>query len=293
MISERLSPYLQRALAAAEARALEIHADHVAREHLIERLFADEDSALATAVLDAFADPEGMAVETLALSPGILIVGSGEATPFSTRAVAAMHAARRMAIECGAQQVGSREALGGCLLELPDGRRKALEEAGLQFASSPPNEIDREIGRESRGDSPIREEGHLFHSFSQDARRMLVFAAREASRAAEGSISPARLLLGALQTDRPLAERCGITVHRARLILGGHTIDASAPPERAISHAPEFAHFLEALPESAGSIDVALQVLRDPRDELAQILLRQKVGPDRLQAAREAFSDPI
>ena len=74
---DHLSPYLRRALDAARDRALAIHADEVTREHLCERLFADEDSALSRAVLDAFADPEGMAVETLALSPGILVVGSG------------------------------------------------------------------------------------------------------------------------------------------------------------------------------------------------------------------------
>lgn len=283
MATDRLSPYLRRAVDAARERALAIHADELAREHLMERLFADEDSALSRAVLDAFADPEGMAVESLALSPGILVVGSGEATPFSTRAVDAIRRARARAIDRGAREVTPRDVLEGCVPELADEARDALTAAGL-----------REDARDDAagGDSPIRAEGHLFHAFSNDARRMLVAAAREAHRAEEPSISPARLLLAALAADRALGEATGLTGHRARMVLDGRTVDDTPPPPRAVPDDPAFTAFLDALPRDAGSLEVALAVLTDPKDELAQVLLRQKVGPERLDAARAAFQDP-
>lgn len=283
MATDRLSPYLRRAVDGARERALAIHADELAREHLMERLFADEDSALSRAVLDAFADPEGMAVESLALSPGILVVGSGEATPFSTRAVAAIRGARARAIERGAREVTPRDVLHGCVPELTDDARAALASAGLR----------EDAGDDATGaDSPIRAEGHLFHAFSNDARRMLVAAARESHRAEEPSISPARLLLSALAADRALGEATGLTGHRARMVLDGRTIDDTPPPAREVPDDPAFTAFLRALPDGAGSLDVALSVLADPKDELAQVLLRQKVGPERLDAARGVFQDP-
>jgi len=283
-MKSRLSPYLQRSLAAAEARALEIHGDEVGCAHLLERILDDSDSALHEAILDSFADPEGMAVESLALAPGILIVGSGEATPFSTRAVTAMRAARSLAIERGANEVTPHEVLFACADELPDGRLDALTEAGLKLAAA----LENAPG----GTSTVREEGHLFHAFSPDARRMLVFAARESSQAKEGSISPARLLMAALQTDRDLGERSGLTSHRARLLLAAHTTDATLAPERSLPLDPAFHSFLSALPANASSLDVGILLLSESQDELAQILLRQKVSPERLQAAQSVFSDP-
>lgn len=284
MSSERLSPYLQRMLVAAHVRALEIHADELAREHLMERLYADDDSALHAAVLDAFADPEGMAVESLALSPGILVVGAGQATPFSTLAIQAVRAARRIAIERGAEEITLREVLLGALEVLPDETRAALHAAGLQTAPLAGDALLRS--------SSIRESGHLFHAFANDARKMLVAAAREATSAEEPSISPARLFMSALQADRESAAACGLTSHRARLVLDGGTMDLTPPPQRELPLDPAFGAFLSALPPGAGSIDVALALLNEPRHELAQILIRQKVGVDRLRAARSVFADP-
>ncbi|MCA8980689.1 MAG: hypothetical protein KDC14_11740, partial [Planctomycetes bacterium] len=266
------------------ARALQIHADELAREHLVERLFADDDSALHAAVLDAFADPEGMAVESLALSPGILVVGAGEATLFSTLAVEAVTRARRIAVERGADAIAPREVLYGAVASLTQDARAALVEAGLREELA--------AGESTSRTSSIVESGHLFHAFSNDARRLLVLAAREASRAEEPSISPARLVLAALQTDRDLGAACGLTSHRARLLLDGRTVDATPAPVRELVVDPTLTAFLESLPEGAGSIDVALQLLLEPQHELAQILLRQKVGADRLRAARSVFSDP-
>lgn len=284
MRHDRLSPYLQRALAAAHARALEIHSDELAREHLVERLFADDDSALHAAVLDAFADPEGMAVESLALSPGILVVGAGEATPFSTLAIEAVIGARRLAVRRGADEITPREVLFGSAAELPDDLRERLVEAGLRIELAP--------GEPTGRTSTIREAGHLFAAFSSDARKLLVAAARDAPRAEEPSISPARLVLAALQADRDLGAACGLTAHRARLLLDGRTVDATPAPARELPFDPALEAFLGELPAGAGSIDVALQLLREPRHELAQILLRQKVGEERLRAARGAFADP-
>jgi len=284
MPTERLSPYLRHALEAAHVRALEIHADELAREHLLERILADDDSALHAAVLDAFADPEGMAVESLALSPGILVVGAGEATPFSTLAISAVRGARKLAVARGADQITLHEVLFSSARQLPAEALASLVAAGLN--------LDAAAMEHSGRESTIRQSGHLFHAFTSDARKMLVAAARDATRAGEPSISPARLLLACLQADRELGELCGLTSHRARLLLDGRTTDPTPAPQRELPADPLLTAFLAALPAGAGSIDVALHLLREPKHELAQILLRQKVGEERLIAAREAFSDP-
>ena len=50
-------------------------------------------------------DPSGFANEMLALSPGMMVVGTSAALPFSPRAVDALRAARDAAREAGAEAV--------------------------------------------------------------------------------------------------------------------------------------------------------------------------------------------
>ena len=47
-----------------------------------------------------------------------------------------------------------------------------------------------------------------------------------------------------------------------------------------------------ALPEGAGSLDVAARVLEQPESELAQVFGRQKVTAHLLERARDAYDDP-
>ena len=67
--------------------ALRLHAEELAIEHLFASLLEDEECGATRLVLHAFADPETLAVEVLALCPGIMVVGSEHCLPFSVRGV--------------------------------------------------------------------------------------------------------------------------------------------------------------------------------------------------------------
>ena len=82
-----LSTYLQAAHARAVELALTLHSEEVTLEHLICALLSDEESAICELIEHAFADPETLYEDALALTPGILIVGSSATRPFSVRAV--------------------------------------------------------------------------------------------------------------------------------------------------------------------------------------------------------------
>ena len=76
-----LSKYLQSAHAEATELALKLHSDEVTLEHLTCALLSDEESAICELVEHAFADPETLYEDALALTPGILVVGSGPHAP--------------------------------------------------------------------------------------------------------------------------------------------------------------------------------------------------------------------
>lgn len=283
----RSSPYLAAALERAGERALRLHSETVGIEHLLLELLADEESALHRAVVHAFADPDTIAGDVLALAPGILVVGSDAALPFSTRALAAVRAARARAVARGATEVGARDLLVEAVRALPGDARAALEAAGYRAPepAAPPPAAGAAPSAISSGANP-------FHHFSAAARRALARANRAAGRAGEPSIGPARVAAGALGTEPDLDVSCGFTARRLELALEGRTVDALPPPARRIPPDDELLRLLSDLPDGASSIALVELVQRGPGSELAQAFSRQKVTPELLERARGAFADP-
>ena len=107
------SAYLEAARVSAVELALSLHADAVSREHLVCVLLSDEESALSELVEHAFADPETLHQDALALAPGILVVGSGATKPFSVRAVLAARRAVELAQGAGLSLVNPACRWGG------------------------------------------------------------------------------------------------------------------------------------------------------------------------------------
>lgn len=275
----RLSPYLRGALERAAEHALALHSDVLALEHLVGALLRDEESALHRLVLHAFADPETIAFDVLALSPGILVVASDATLPFSTRAVEALFGARARS----QAEVGSAALLDSALATLPEEVLAALHAAGLS------RELPRPVAAPAGGPHPA---GNVFHGFSKPALQSLSRAARSAFRAHEPTIGPARIVLALLEFERELEASSGLGRQRARLVLEGRTVDLEPPADRPLAPDERLSGFLAALPEGAASLAVLAALHRDPSSELAQAFTRQKVSAALLERASQVLHDP-
>ena len=281
----RLAAYARALVDRAGDEALAIHADVVGVEHVLLALMRDEDCAAHRVALHAFADPETIALEALAIAPGVLVVASESTRPFSTRAVEALVAARRSAAERGLAEVGVELVLESAVDVLPDAGRSALLEAGLEVP---------ETAAAGAEDEHVSADGPLFRSFSTDAKRVLSAANRLA--AAErveprAAISPGHLVLAALQTEES-ARRAGVSFQRARSLLAGHTLDRTPPPPRQLPPDGTLAEFLAGLPRGADSLDLLARVHVGETPELSELLARHKVTVALLERARGVFKDP-
>lgn len=272
---DRAHPYLRTLCAAAGARALEVHADEVTLEHLLDACMRDEDCAAHELVVHAFADPETVAVELSALSPGMMVVGSEGALPFSTRAVRALQAARDAAVAAGADEVS-------CGLVLREADAELDEPLGLTTAALGP----------APGGGGVSPDGPLFRGFSGDAKRALSQASRTAGTAREPSISPARLALACLATAPDLGAAAGVSASAARERLRGRTLDPTPPPPRALPPAEALLEALAALPPGADSLGLWTTVRARADESLAVLLDRHKITPSLLERAAGAFADP-
>lgn len=285
--SSRLSPYARSRLERAGVHALCIHADEVAREHLLGILMDDESSAAYAAVEHAFADPETIRAEALAISPGLMMVASNSTRPFSTLAVDACHAAREGARARGVTEVESSQlALEGARHLEPECRTD-LETAGYSERG-----LLEQRGSESTSESVLSTEGHLFRHFSSEAKQVLSNANRLAAELREPAIAPAHLLLAALRVGQDLGQRAGIGYGAARSVLFGRTRDDSPPRPRRLAAADELIEFLAGLPRGAGSLEILAHFHNAGPAELAQILERHKVTRPLLERSQGAFEDP-
>lgn len=276
-IHAALSPFLRGALERSAAHALHLHADAVSIEHLLTVLLLDEDSAAHRAVLFAFADPESLVEETLALSPGILVVGSGSSLPFSTAGVRGLRAAR-----AGRSAVGVEHLLAGALRSCTDDVRAALAGAGLAEGALPPG----------GGQDDVPEGRSLFADCEATALRALGAACRIARGLGRSSIAPGHIVQACLESDPELARRTGLSGHAARRALAGRDADEEPPPERALALEAELAPLLEGLRPEAGSLGLLAAVVARGPDELARMLSRNRVTPELLARAGDAFADP-
>lgn len=285
----RLHAYLGVLVAAGVRRACHMHAEELTLAHVLGACMCDEDCAAHAVVLHAFADPETIELELTALSPGILVVGSRAALPFSPLAVEALARARNAARDAGEEgQVETAMVLACSVACLPPDLR------GLLAADDPPGADDPEPG--GNGVAATHAEGGepLFRRFSPDAKRALSLACKAAHSHGERSISPARLVLACLDAQPGVGQTLSppLSPSRVRSHLLGHTLDDTPPPQRILPPHPQLLTLLRELPQGGDSLDLLARAGQRGEDELDTLMDRHRLTPALLQRSRSAFHDP-
>ncbi|MFT4537794.1 MAG: hypothetical protein ACI841_000972 [Planctomycetota bacterium] len=279
---QRLHPYFSVIIEAATRRASGLFAEEVSLEHLLVAAIEDEETAANEVICHAFADPETVAMEALALAPGLMVVGSGGAVPFSPRSVNALHAVRERAAAAGWSEVDCAQLLRAAVEALPPEAVDALSVVGAKVG---------ELAG-SAGDTIVAGDGPLFRCYDIPAKRALSVASKLARSNRDASIGPARIALAALECDPELGKRCGTTLSRARIALGSHAVDTSPPPQVKPPLEARLTAFLEALPPGAGSLQLLEACHAPETQEIEALLNRHKVHPALLERAKGSFEDP-
>jgi len=277
---EGLGPRSRETVAAAIDLAQRLHAEEVTIEHLVVAMMRDESLGATRLVLSAFADPETIAAETLALCPGILVVGSGRTLPFSVLGVRAIEAARRTAHERGAATVGTGDVFTGAVDLLPPGVAPRLEAAGLRRLARP---------REGASD-PVPDSGPLFQRFSSEARRGLGGACRLAGSLGAPAISPNHLLVAALEADPTLARATELSASRARALLADAP-DETPVPRRPLPPGPGLRRLMEEVPPGAETGRLLENIVAGGGEEIRLLLAQQRIGPELLRHALARHPD--
>ena len=276
------STYLEAAHVSAAELALSLHADVVSREHLVCVLLSDAESALSELVEHAFADPETLHQDALALAPGILVVGSGATMPFSVRAVRAARRAVKLA-----QRAGLSRVTPACVLKAAYEELSTDALAQLKGAGCLPTGVKLEG---EQGDLPAGT--HLFHPFNDEARRTLTSASRLAAQVKRRTLTPADLVAGALSEDAGLPQEFGADAASVAVLLRPFAEDTTPPLPRDLKDDEELSQLWSSLSQGAGSLEVLEVILREPEGELAQVFCRQKVTSALLERSRATFVDP-
>ena len=280
----RLAPYARASFERAAALAARLHADELSPEHWLAALLSDEDCAATRAVLHAFADPETIGIEVLALCAGIMVVGSERTLPFSVLGVEALHAARARAVAGGHPRVETAMLFLAAVERLAPELRTRLErlpDARLELRpeAAPPGE-------------PVAASGPLFRHFSGDALRALGASCRSAAGLQRDAIGPAHMLIGALEVDAALRESTHLVATRVRMVAGGLDVDATPLPARRLPGDDRLRALLAALPERAETLDVMTELFVHGSEELGALLRRQKVTSALVERCRGVYRDP-
>jgi len=284
--ARRLAPHARATLARAEALALRLHADEVVPEHWLVALLEDEDCAATRIVLHAFADPATIGAEVLALCPGIMVVGSGRTLPFSVRGVVALRAARARAAARSASTLEVGDLFAAACGELEPSARARLEPlTGVSLGAGAEPEA-------TEAGSTLSASGSLFRNYSLDGLRALGASSRAAGSLGRTSITPAHVLLGALETDQALRARTGLTASRARLALSGVDEDATPLVARDLPWSKDLTELLQELPEGAETSRMLGWLLEHGKSELVLLLQRQKVTSALFARCGTTFRDP-
>jgi len=291
----RLHPYLGVLFEAGARRALHMHAEELTVAHVLGACMGDEECAAHAVVLHAFADPETIELELTALSPGILVVGSRAALPFSPLAVEALARARNAAHDAGGDgEVGTAGVLTCAIACLPPDLAGELAPGVADSAD------DREPGGNGSaatgdpGDPDAAGAEPLFRRFSSEAKRALSLACKAAHSRGERNISPARLVLACLEAQPGVGQTFTppLSPSRVRSHLVGHTVDETPPPERVLSPEPELLALLGELPQDGDSLDLLARAGQSDSEELDTLMDRHRLTADLLERSRSAFRDP-
>jgi ClpA/ClpB-like protein len=287
-LAEKLGPYTRHSLERAAVLAAKLHAEEVSPEHLLATLLEDESCAATRVVLHAFADPDTIRVEVMALCAGIMVVGSGQSLPFSVGAVRALDAARAIAAARSASQVRPAEVFLSAEEELPGPVRSRL-------ASILAGSLERSAGggEESPAETgPVPAEGPLFRHFSPRALRALGSACRAAASLGREAIGPVHLLIGCLEADEELRARTGLDSARVRMVLSGVDADETPLPARSLEADERLHELLNGLASGAETVDILGWLLTHGPEELVALLRRQKITPALFERCRGAYHDP-
>jgi len=278
-LQERLGEYCAHTLDLGIALARRLHAEELSPEHILAAMLGDEDCGATRLVLYAFADPETLGIEVMALCDGIMVVRSSGSLPFSVQAVEALEGAHREAARRGSETVAPIDLLCSAWRTLSVEVRGRLQTLEPTAGPAPGGE----------GRNPDR---HLFAAFDETARRALGRAARAASEHRRNSISPAHLILGALEADESLTAATQLTPQAARFALADADDDPTPLPDRPLSVAEELFELLAPLPDGAGTSALLGRFLGAGSEEVRALLIRQKITPALYERAGGSFSDP-
>ena len=277
---ELLGPYAALTVERAARFGLKLHADEVHVEHLLATLLEEDHSAAGQTIIHAFADPETIRSEVMALCPGILVIGSKRSLPFSVLGVGAMELSREKARRLGAARIEPLHLLLAAIDKLPTELAAGLAELGFQ------DEPLEAVG----GPELVPQTGPLLRFFDADARRALSAACHHAVRLGRDAISPAHLMMGSLESSE--GGLAGLSATRAQMHLGGRDEDPTALPDRSLPFSEELLRLLAALPPGASTAGLLASVVALGSPELRSLLDRQKVTLTLLEHTQGAFGDP-
>lgn len=281
----RLAPYAHDSFERAAGLAARLHAEEISPEHWLAALLADEGCAATRAVLHAFADPETIGVEVLALCSGIMVVGSDRTLPFSVLGVEALQAARAAAAARAGTRVEPLDLFHAALTGL-------LPELRARLASLPGAVLERGPRPAEERAEPLPTTGPLFRHFSASALRALGCAGRAAAALGRASIGPAHIVLGTLEVDAELCAQTALTPSRVRMACSGLDEDHTPLPERRLGGDERLRALLEEIPPGAGTLDVVAWMLARGSEELIALLRRQKVTSALFERCRGVYQDP-
>jgi len=277
---ERLHPFMQTLWRRAHGRACRLHADSVSLEHLVGAAMEDEDSAAYALVEHAFADPETISNEMLALSPGVMVVSSKATLPFSPRAMDVL------AIACAARATDDDDKVSVALLleaavaGFDAAVRDEFAQAGFQARTDVPNTVIEPLPA-----SP-------FSLFTKRGLQALSRANQIAHQQGEQAIGPAQLVLGSLRLAPELAASHGVSWTAASSLLAGHARDETPLAARTLGSDTALVDFLAQLPDGAGSLGLLTACHGPDTPEIKELLLRHKVTEALIARSLTAFEDP-
>jgi ATP-dependent Clp protease ATP-binding subunit ClpA len=170
--------------------------------------------------------------------------------------------------------------------ELDTDLREAFDAAGWRASG-----VEALLG-DGGAPGAVVEAGHLFHAFDERAKRALSAAAKAAQHEGARAISPAHVLLAALQAAPEIQRAAELSAARARLLLHGRSVDATAPEGGPLAPDDALVAYLDGVGADADTLALLGRFHGGVTPELADVLLRHKVTPALLARVRGSFCDP-